>query len=250
MCYIRWCSSPIVLAPQGPDLVGKCTWRTPSLMIFMTTQRPRDQSRDWTDFHAGPPLNLDQISNHHALSMCMFSWRPATLMRVALSTNYHPLKVRLAIHLNQIQSGRRHVNTLFHVLFYGKITRKIDCHSYTLFTIYLCDLHNEREMLKLQQADYLHWLLSFIYCIHLVVSPELVTHNLSLTVSWNGHGLPIVPGTLGWEGQWDWAGRVGHGRPEDVTWSPQDFGMSWQEPNESMVKAMNTEMVAGAIVLY
>jgi len=38
---------------------------------------------------------------------------------------------------------------------YGKMTRKMKRHTYMFFIIYLCDLHNERELQKLQRAKYL-----------------------------------------------------------------------------------------------
>jgi hypothetical protein len=38
---------------------------------------------------------------------------------------------------------------------YGKMTRKMHRHTYMFFILYLCDLHNKRELEKLQGANYL-----------------------------------------------------------------------------------------------
>ena len=37
---------------------------------------------------------------------------------------------------------------------YGKMTRKMHRHTYMFFILYLCDLHNKRELEKLQRANY------------------------------------------------------------------------------------------------
>ncbi len=37
---------------------------------------------------------------------------------------------------------------------YGKMTRKMNRYVYMFFIIYLCDLHNEREIEKLKRSNY------------------------------------------------------------------------------------------------
>ena len=82
--------------PQHSLLCGhtwwdKCTWRSPSsntindIHDHPEAKQLGGQSRDWTDSHAGPPLNLDWISEqwdikHHRV--CTFSWRPECQMPV------------------------------------------------------------------------------------------------------------------------------------------------------------------------
>jgi len=38
---------------------------------------------------------------------------------------------------------------------YGKMTRKMNRHTYLFFILYLCELHNQRELLKLKAGSFL-----------------------------------------------------------------------------------------------
>ena len=74
-CHILGCSAPTTFAPLGPDLGGQvhmesplgqnCSWQPRSLVIG-------GQSGEWTDSHAGPPLQLDWTGTSHTIRVHVF----------------------------------------------------------------------------------------------------------------------------------------------------------------------------------
>ena len=77
---------------------------------------------------------------------------------------------------------------------YGKMTRKMNRHTYMFFIIYLCDLHNER-ITKAAASEVL-MLTGFVYTYILAIN---VIHNCLFNCA--TRFLRISLGILRWEGQ-------------------------------------------------